>query len=190
MSFDILYDTQFIKTADGKIIPMILSGSSNCTQRSDKSGKEVLSRGWGTLICGKKDATWDAKLAWESAELIRHVEEDCAGYAPETQWFRKGGKWLTTSNALVWLKNAIKRARTLEEIRGSLTVGCICWATRKGEQDYVSVEQNAMTCHTTQDLETVLPLLEASRQSAKETILKEMQRRFPGTNPDAIIVTP
>lgn len=30
MSYEIVYDREFIKTNDGRIIPLVLSGSNNC----------------------------------------------------------------------------------------------------------------------------------------------------------------
>ena len=45
MSYEIIYDKQFVKVNDKVFIPMILSGSNNCTEYSP-SGRERRSRSW------------------------------------------------------------------------------------------------------------------------------------------------
>ena len=52
MSYSIIYGRQFVKTTKG-IIPMILSGSNNCTEFIQ--GREVLERNWYPMTLSNKD---------------------------------------------------------------------------------------------------------------------------------------
>lgn len=108
MSYEILYNKQFLKTQEGKYIPIILNGSNNCSERTC-NGRERRARSWS--ICNMPH--WcNYKIDFTEAELL----------AEQTQWidheelFVHNGKSI---NGLQWLnliKRAIKDAKTIEEL--------------------------------------------------------------------------
>ena len=63
MSYSIIYGRQFVKTTKG-IIPMILSGSNNCTEFIQ--GREVLERNWYPMTLSNKDK----RIAIPAEELL------------------------------------------------------------------------------------------------------------------------
>lgn len=46
MSYEIIYDKQFIKAGENLYVPMILAGSNNCTEFNSSTGKERRARSW------------------------------------------------------------------------------------------------------------------------------------------------
>lgn len=107
MSYEILYGRQFVSLGNGRYIPMILSGSNNCTMFV--GGREVLERHWWPLFTDR--------LAGATAdELIFFIDSRTAEY-PASEWFKSGGRWLHGKNMVNWCKSGIKSARTIEEIR-------------------------------------------------------------------------
>lgn len=72
MSYSIIYGRQFVKTTKG-IIPMILSGSNNCTEFIQ--GREVLERNWYPMTLSNKDKRIAIlrKSCWNERELSRPV---------------------------------------------------------------------------------------------------------------------
>ena len=68
MSYSIIYGRQFVKTTKG-IIPMILSGSNNCTEFIQ--GREVLERNWYPMTLSNKDK----RIAIPAGELLERICE-------------------------------------------------------------------------------------------------------------------
>ena len=66
MSYSIIYGRQFVKTTKG-IIPMILSGSNNCTEFIQ--GREVLERNWYPMTLSNKDK----RIAIPAEELLERA---------------------------------------------------------------------------------------------------------------------
>ena len=106
MSYEILYGRQFIDLGNGRYIPMILSGSSNCTMFHD--GREIRERYWWPF-------TSDDLLAAPAEIMIEWAEEQ-ASKGQDMEWFRRGSKWMHYSDIPTWMKSGIASARTLDEI--------------------------------------------------------------------------
>lgn len=68
MSYEIIYDKQFIKVKD-KFIPMVLSGSNNCYEYDPYTGRERRERTWFNILQYKK------KYLWTREELLNYCEE-------------------------------------------------------------------------------------------------------------------
>ena len=68
MSYEIIYDKQFVKVKDNLFLPMVLSGSNNCTEFSFM-GRERRARGWYPLNVG--DGMFLTK-----EEMLAHCEEE------------------------------------------------------------------------------------------------------------------
>lgn len=106
MSYDILYDTQFIKTSQG-ITPAILSGPSNVWEPGNVLGRrtERRARDWalyGNMLCATGE------------ELIAKIES-CTGGPYQEHWMQNG-KWMDDEGIRRWVRNGIKNAATVEEI--------------------------------------------------------------------------
>ena len=72
MSYSIIYGRQFVKTTKG-IIPMILSGSNNCTEFIQ--GREVLERNWYPMTLSNKDK----RIAIPAEELLERARAISTG---------------------------------------------------------------------------------------------------------------
>ena len=70
MSYGIFYNKQFVKLSDGRILPIVLRGSNNCTQRN-RRGIWIRERNWHNLSWYTKP---DVLIAPE--ELMRRIDED------------------------------------------------------------------------------------------------------------------
>jgi len=73
MSYEIIYDKQFVKAKD-KFIPMILAGSNNCTEWSP-SGKERRARSWWNFAY-----LLDGAIAGAKEDMLKKQEEVRQGY--------------------------------------------------------------------------------------------------------------
>lgn len=112
MSSEIVYDRKFLSTSRG-IIPLILSGSSNCTETYyafNGTRRERLERHWVYFFS-------DDTIEMTGEELLAYVENFCAK-AGDREMFRRGrarAPWVYSSDLVKWYRNGIKSARTLEE---------------------------------------------------------------------------
>lgn len=104
MSYEILYGRQFIDLQNGTYIPMILSGSNNCTMF--RNGREVRERHWWPYL---------SRPALTLDEMRKHANEVALAH-PDSEWFMRGGKWMFTSDIPHWIESGIKSARTIEEL--------------------------------------------------------------------------
>jgi len=68
MSYEIIYDKQFIKIKDNLFIPLVLSGSNNCTELSI-NGRERRTRSWYPLNI--KKGIFSTK-----EEMLKHCEDE------------------------------------------------------------------------------------------------------------------
>ena len=66
MSYEIIYDKQFVKVGENKFVPMVYAGSSNCYEFSP-SGKERRSRSWCSMRISDK-------LAYTLEEMVSYAE--------------------------------------------------------------------------------------------------------------------
>ena len=107
MSYTIVYDRQFIKLEDGRIIPMILCGSNNCWETT-WNGKERRERFWTPY--------WEQSIpAYTSEDLIKQAEKYCNG-GEYREHFKRGGKWVDDAAFLRFFRNGIKEAKTMREL--------------------------------------------------------------------------
>lgn len=109
MSYEIVYNRQFLKTQNGKIIPIILHGSNN-TYQVQLNGRERRSRRWS--ICNMPH--WcNYKIDFTEEELLKENEQ----WLQEKEFFKYNGKYITGQQWYNMVKNSIKKARTIEELQ-------------------------------------------------------------------------
>lgn len=109
MSYEILYSRQFLDLGNGSYLPVILSGSNNCTMFHN--GREIRERHWWSFgSYGGHDPITKSKEDW-----LRWMSERIEGN-PEQEWFMRGGKWLFGKDMIKWMDSGIKSARTIDEI--------------------------------------------------------------------------
>jgi hypothetical protein len=107
MGYTIVYDRQFIKLEDGRIIPMILCGSNNCWERQ-WSGKERRERYWTPY--------WEQTVpAYTPDELMTRVTSCCSS-GEYQEHFMRSGKWVDDAAYIRFFRNGIKEAKTLREL--------------------------------------------------------------------------
>jgi hypothetical protein len=68
MSYEIIYDKQFIKLSNNRFIPIVLGGSNNCTELSPK-GRERRARSWDNLSIGESKISSLEQMLSYSNEL-------------------------------------------------------------------------------------------------------------------------
>ena len=113
MSYEIVYDREFIKTTDGRIIPLVLSGSNNCWETG-------LGSRW------RRERHWCLWLIQENespavtAESLMERVRQCI---PSTyqQHFIRNGKWADDAAFFRFFENGIKKAKTLEDLNKELS---------------------------------------------------------------------
>jgi hypothetical protein len=109
MSYEILYNKLFLKTQDGKIIPIILHGSNNCYE-TQWNGRERRERNWS--ICNMP--YWcNYKIDFTEEELLKENER----WLDREEMFKYNGKWLNGQQWYNLVKRAIKNAITIEELK-------------------------------------------------------------------------
>lgn len=118
MSIEIVYDRKFIRCGD-RYIPFCLYGSSNCTQRNYRTGREVLERSWNTFVYND-----DMLLATE-AELMAIVRKYHDGDRSDN--FRFRGEMLNDEQVVRFFQNGIKGAVTVEELREQTRCSVSCY---------------------------------------------------------------
>lgn len=112
MSYEIVYAREFIKTNDGRIVPLILSGSNNC---------------WDTTYRGhwRRERSWFpiyAKSGENPAITPEALMTKVIGYVPSgyNQHFVRNGKWVDDECFVRFFENGLKKAKTLEELNEEL----------------------------------------------------------------------
>lgn len=117
MGHTIVYDRLFIRAGD-RFIPFCLYGSSNCTQISYKTGREILERSWDVFSYG------DNMILGTADEIMEAVRKLHPGGRNENFVFH--GKWLDDAQVLRFFENGIKNAVTIEEIRRQAHQSLVC----------------------------------------------------------------
>lgn len=95
MSYEILYDTQFIRSKSG-ITPAILSGSNNCTEVNwTLSGRryERGERGWWVLF---------NRVGVSEEDFMANIQKMTGG-AYQEHW-KSRGKWVDDAGLVRWAK--------------------------------------------------------------------------------------
>lgn len=110
MSYDIVYERQFIRLPDNRIIPLILVGSNNVTEPHWVGAKcsERRARDWSIFFSAKG-------VAWTEDEL-RALVQSCV---PTTygEHFKFRSKWVDDEGFVRFFENGIKNAKTIEELK-------------------------------------------------------------------------
>lgn len=112
MSYEIMYDRKFIRTTRG-IIPMILSGSNNCTEVNwDSRGRtyERRVRYWWPWI----PRTLETKDLPEE-DYLEAISQICQDKDNDYELFKWNGQWLTYRQWRRWFQNGCKAAMSIEE---------------------------------------------------------------------------
>lgn len=112
MSYEILYDTAFIRLPNG-LIPMILSGSNNCTVPSFGANGRVYerrTREWWSYIPSPL-VPYSLHSESEMQTAFDNLSEKNAG----REAFKRGGKWLMWDDMGVWFRKAAAKALPLEK---------------------------------------------------------------------------
>lgn len=107
MSYEILYDTQFIRSKSG-ITPAILSGSNNCTEVNwTLSGRryERGERNWWVLF---------NRVGVSENDFMENIQKMTG--SPFQEHWKSRGKWVDDAGLVRWAKCAIRRAATVEAI--------------------------------------------------------------------------
>lgn len=114
MSYSIVYAREFIKTGDGRILPLVLCGSNNCWTIGI-SGRESRERHWNLMYIKNNEIP-----ALFPKQLIDKVK----AYIPSEyqQHFMRSGKWVDDAGLMRFFENGIKKAKTLEEINDELLI--------------------------------------------------------------------
>ena len=152
MSYEILDSRQFVSLNNGTYIPIILSGSNNCTMYHN--GREIRERHWWPF---GYYGSHDLKLAKAEEELMQWIHERIEDN-PDGEWFMRGGKWMLGKDMPRWMASGVKSARTLEEIRAALPHQSLyCSITvYDNTKSYGNVgyqkNENATFVHTTSEL--------------------------------------
>ena len=166
MSYTIVYDRQFLKLEDGRIIPMILCGSNNCRETS-YSGRERRERYW--TVCWERNVP-----AYQPEDLMKLAESYCSG-GEYQEHFMRGGKWVDDAAYLRFFKNGIKQAKTLRELdderihASAIRAFFSIWATVPGEKEGKSGHTTECDRCLRSDEEIVAFLNEADERLKRET---------------------
>ena len=112
MSYEIVYAREFIKTNDGRIVPLVLSGSNNCWDTTFR-GHWRRERSWFPIFLRSGE-----NPALTPEELMTKIK----GYIPSgyNQHFVRNGKWVDDDSFVRFFENGIKKAKTLEELNDEL----------------------------------------------------------------------
>lgn len=172
MSYEIIYDRRFVRTPLG-ITPMVLIGSNNCYEPMP-GGRERRERNWSPLFN-------EAALSGEA--LMAQVQDCCGGQSQEH--FKWRGKFVNDAGFAAFVRNGIKAALTLEELReyaqsGSLNCALSIWYRNSSGTNRRKLER---TVSTTDEL--VQWIGEARIRVANHTDNEEIyyDMRFPGREP-------
>ena len=148
MSYEIVYDRSFVRTARG-IIPMILHGSNNVTEMI--RGKEVLQRYWScyndTLVEFPEN-----ELHQSLVELFGDTLNDAG-----SELFKWHSKWLHGNQLENWFQAGVRNAATIEEIRAEnygASIGLQVMGIKPHEFD--SILRSFRLMRTTEELEKAL----------------------------------
>ena len=122
MSYEIIYDKQFVKVNDNTFIPMILAGSNNCTEWSP-SGRERRARSWyncSYFTGGSIAGTMEQMLEVQEEERKRRMEKDedySDKYFGSWSGIRINGTLATFGTYTGIVKTGCNKALTIEQLK-------------------------------------------------------------------------
>lgn len=151
MSYEKLYSKQFVKVEENWIIPMTLSGSSNCTMYY--GGREIYERSWFQLLphCDNHIDYFTKSIS----EIRAYFEARTKEGNPEGEWFKdiNSGKWITNASFMKWFDSGVKSAKTIEEVRKAIVgQGLVCKICLHHNSEFKCLEENYKYCTSTEDL--------------------------------------
>ena len=148
MSYSIVYAREFIKTGDGRILPLVLCGSNNCWTIGI-SGRESRERHWNLMYIGNNEIP-----ALFPKQLIKKVK----AYIPSEyqQHFMRNGMWVDDAGLIRFFENGIKKAKTLEEINDELLVKSLLCGEVYYYKGYDAVCIHSSTIKSTEQLDDFL----------------------------------
>lgn len=140
MSYEIVYDRQFIRTPLG-IVPLVLSGSNNCTEFSVR-GRERRVRSWGVFF---------NEPVFSEEDLLCRTE-NCCGKSYQ-EHFKRNAKWVDDEGFRRFMRNGIASALTLEEIQEiNPHLALRCCLDVWGKKDHDHKHELFTWARTTEDL--------------------------------------
>lgn len=186
MSYDIVYEKQFIKTTDGRILPLILIGPSNCWDYSYSNGRsyEKRVREWCLLF-----GAFLADFPWSPEDLLNEANKHIGKEFQEHFKFR--GKWIDDAAFIRFVKYGVRNAATIEELsekshfpiflRGDLSV-----STKSGEfysdgtEKWTRSTELSTRIESSDELEHFLDKARARISGKTEDERIYLQMSFPG----------
>jgi len=166
MSYTIVYDRQFLKLEDGRIIPMILCGANNCWETS-YDGRERRERYWTAL--------WEQIVpAYKPEELMKKAESYCSG-GEYQEHFMRGGKWVDDAAFLRFFQNGINQAKTMQELTDerihtpSIRAFFSVWTRVPGKKEWEGNHSTECDRYLRSDEELVAFLIEADERLKRKT---------------------
>jgi hypothetical protein len=111
MSYDIVYERNFLKMEDGRIIPLVLVGANNVYDSYWSGNRSYYkrTRDWACLFVSPSGS-----IAHTPEGLLDVARSSTGGVYQEHFKFRN--KWIDDAGLLRFVKNGIKRALTIEEL--------------------------------------------------------------------------
>lgn len=182
MSYEIVYARQFLRTSDGKIIPLALYGSNNCYEPRF-NGRNRRERNWNSIFTRRNE-----NIAL-TPDKLRAVAKSWTG-GEYQQHFEYHGKWVDDAGLLRFAENEIKAAKTVEELSqaslykihlsGSLSI----WYRNGAYADRTSREarRSELCCTIQSSADLDVFLAKAQERLDKRTPDEEIYvlLRFPG----------
>ena len=182
MSYEILYGRQFLDLGNDTYVPIILSGSNNCSMFHN--GREIRERHWWSFgSYGGGDPIAKSKEGW-----VQWITDRVDGN-PEGEWFMRGSKWLLGKDMIRWFESGIKSAYTIEQIVSRLPSQSLHCAISIYNKDIPYAEkghhrfENEKFIRTTEELVKWVEDFEARRtaKAEAETVYADLQ--FSGIEP-------
>lgn len=177
MSYEIIYDKQFIDLQDGRYIPMLLSGSNNCYEWAGRNGRERRERSWHNYswaINGNTAGTLEEMegnaIAWKEDKAKQNAAEkkDDGWWKPfdEKHW----GYWTslqigsstygTTFGMYLGLfRTGCKKALTVEQLKSEgITINIYHYAYKT--EEYVAKYRHDPWSDTPETTEEIIALID------------------------------
>jgi len=165
-----VYDRQFLKLEDGRIIPLILCGDNNVYETM-WNGRQRRSRDW-------QASYWQHNVipALAPEEIMKKIH----GYADGTteQHFMRDGKWVDDAAFIRFFKNGIKEAKTLKELEeerifwGSICAYLSVWTKVDGKPGWDRNQTTELDCYLNSD-EAIISFLEKTAERLEKRTADE-----------------
>jgi hypothetical protein len=181
MSYEIIYDKQFVKVNENTFIPMILAGSNNCYEWSP-SGKERRARSWwnfsyllGGKLAGSLEEMLKIQENYREGLLERHGEEyddNSFGYYSSLS-INGGGCNATYGQYTGVSKTGCAKALTVEQLANEyvhLHISTSRYGDTEEKLKEVGLEPLSFTPKSTQELEDFIENI--APKYAEATILQ------------------